>query len=379
MKKRVVVIGLGDAGLLTAMRLPKSYEVIAISSKPCFVSGQEVGNRVAQLDSWKELNKRNFDRFQKMDHVKIIHGLVKSLDLKEQTVTIQSIQEDEQHILESYDALLIATGTTNGFWRNSKLETSQQIEDNLSSQAQKFQSAQTIAVVGGGPTAVSAASNLKIAYPEKSVHLFSSRPMVLAGYADKARTHVQSLLKEQGVELHQNHRAKIDGVDVHEIGSGEIQWQTPEDAKSFSADAILWAVGAIQPNNECLPKELLNDDGFVKVTPQLYHPDFPNVFSVGDICASDPNRSSVRNDGYVIAAKNIDLYLKGKTLKLKSFSAPEYRWGSILGIQPEGMRIYERNGSVVLIKKWLFEKVVFPFIVQKLIYRGVRKASSNDP
>lgn len=374
MKKRIVVIGLGDAGLLTAMRLPASYEVTAISTKACFVSGQEVGNRVAQLDAWKELNKRNFDRFQKMDHVRIIHGQAKSIDLQEQTVLIESIKEDEQDFQEQYDALLIATGTTNGFWRNEKLETQQQIDENLSLQAQKFQSAQTIAVVGGGPTAVSAASNLKLAYPEKPVHLFFSRSTVLAGYADKTRANVQTLLQDQGVELHENHRAKIEGVDLHEIGTGKIQWQTPEDAESFSADAILWAVGAIQPNNKCLPEELLDEDGFVKVTPQLHHPDFPNVFAIGDICSSDPNRSSARNDGFAIAAKNVDLYLKGKGHKLKSFSAPKYRWGSILGIQPEGMRVYAPDGSLFTVNKWLLEKVLQPFVVQKFIFMGIRKA-----
>jgi len=377
MKKRIVVIGLGDAGLLTAMRLPASYEVIAISAKQSFVSGQEVGNRIAQLDAWKELNHRNFDRFQKMDHVRIIHGLVKSIDLQEQTVMIESTNEAEQEIQQQYDALLIATGTTNGFWRNDKVETNQQIDENLSSQAQKFQSAETIAIVGGGPTAVSAASNLKLAYPEKAVHLFFSRPTVLAGYADKTRASVQKLLQDQGVELHENHRAKIEGVDLQEIGAGEIQWQTPTDAKAFSADAILWAVGAIQPNNKCLPKELLDEDGFVKVTPQLHHPNFPNVFAIGDICASDPNRSSARNGAFDIVAKNVDLYLKGKSRKLKSFSAPKYRWGSILGIQPEGMRVYAQNGSDFLVRKWLLEKVLQPFVVQKVLFGGVRKVSPN--
>lgn len=377
MKKRIVVIGLGDAGLLTAMRLPSSYEVIAISAKQSFVSGQEVGNRIAQLDAWKELNHRNFSRFQKMDHVRIIHGLVKSVDLQEQTVAIEGTNEDEQEIQQQYDALLIATGTTNGFWRNDKVETNQQIDENLSSQAQTFQSAETIAIVGGGPTAVSAASNLKLAYPEKAVHLFFSRPTVLAGYADKTRASVQKLLQDQGVELHENHRAKIEGVDLHEIGTGEIQWQTPTDAKAFSADAILWAVGAIQPNNKCLPEKLLDEDGFVKVTPQLHHPDFPNVFAIGDICASDPNRSSARNGAFDIVAKNVDLYLKGKSRKLKSFSAPKYRWGSILGIQPEGMRVYAQNGSDFLVRKWLLEKVLQPFVVQKVLFRGVRKVSPN--
>ena len=405
MKKRIVVIGLGDSGLLTAIRLKACYEVIAISCKPCFVSGQELGNRLAQLEEWKDLNHYNFDRFKNLDHIRIIHGLVKAVDLSEQSVTIQTIGDQNQNqqnkniisVKEHYDALLIATGTTNGFWRNATLETHQQIEANMYMQAEKFRKAQTIAVVGGGPTAVSAASNLKLVYPTKSVHLFFSRAKILAGYAKRTRKDVQNLLELQGVELHSNHRAKIDGFDVRAIGTGDIHWQTKSQTQTqtqttatttkasdirqpppFSADAILWAVGVTFPNNECLPEELLDEDGYVEVTPQLHHPKIRNVFAIGDICSSDPNRSTARNAGFVLVAKNMDLYLRGKHKRLASFKAPRYRWGSILGIQPKGMRIYSQTGRIFQLKRWFTIKILFPMIVHKFIYKGIRKPTSDD-
>jgi NADH dehydrogenase FAD-containing subunit len=373
MKKRVVVIGLGDAGLLTAMRLPTAYEVVAISSKPCFVSGQELGNRLAHVDEWKNLNRRNYDRFKGLDHVRVIHGIVTAVDLKKQEVTIDDI-DHHQHI-ESYDALLIATGTTNGFWRNDKLETYQQVESQLSSQAEIFQKAQTIAIVGGGPTAVDSASNLKEVYPTKSIHVFFSQAKVLSGYPERTRDDVQRILTEQGVQLHSNHRAKTDGVDICAIGEGDIHWQTGQ--QPFSANKILWAVGAVQPNNQCLPKELLNEDGFVEVTPQLYHPTFFNIFAVGDIAASDPNRSSAKNMGFDIAAKNIDNYLRGKHHKFKSFHAPQYRWGSILGVQEKGMRLYSQSGKAFVVRRWWVKEVIVPHIIHKVIFKGIRSSSAK--
>ena len=179
MKKRIVVVGLGDSGLLTAIRLPRAYEVVAVSSKPCFVSGQELGTRLAYLEEWKSLNQHDYDRFKRLDHVRIIHGVVTSVDLKQNEVTIDDI--DRQQHIERYDALLIATGTTNGFWRSATLESHQQIESQMMSQAETFRKAETIAIVGGGPTAVSAASNLKEAYPTKPVHVFFSRDKLLSG------------------------------------------------------------------------------------------------------------------------------------------------------------------------------------------------------
>ena len=371
--KRIVVIGLGDAGLLTAIRLPTSYEVVAISSKPCFFSGQELGSRSTHVEEWKDQNRRNYDRFKGLDHVRVIHGIVTDVDLNKQQVTIDDIN-GHQH-LEGYDALLIATGTTNGFWRNARLESYQQVESQLSSQAESFQKAETIAIVGGGPTAVDSASNLKEVYPTKSILIFFSQSKVLSGYPERTRDDIQRILTEQGAQLHSNHRAKTDGVDIRAIGEGDIHWQTCQ--QPFSADKILWAVGAVQPNNQCLPKELLDKDGFVEVTPQLYHPTFKDIFAVGDIAASDPNQSSARNFGCDIAAKNIDNFLRDKHHKFKSFHAPQYRWGSIMGLQEKGMRVYSQSGKAFVVRRWFAKKVMFPLIVHKVLFKGIRKSTTK--
>ena len=52
MTRRVVVAGLGDTGVLTAMKLAKHTDVVGISTKPGLVSGQELGWRLADPDHW---------------------------------------------------------------------------------------------------------------------------------------------------------------------------------------------------------------------------------------------------------------------------------------------------------------------------------------
>ena len=47
-RKRVVVAGLGDMGLLTAIRLSRHADVVGISVKPALVSGQELGVRLSR-------------------------------------------------------------------------------------------------------------------------------------------------------------------------------------------------------------------------------------------------------------------------------------------------------------------------------------------
>jgi apoptosis-inducing factor 2 len=45
---RVVIAGLGDSGVLTAIRLARHADVIGISAKPALVSGQELGWRLSR-------------------------------------------------------------------------------------------------------------------------------------------------------------------------------------------------------------------------------------------------------------------------------------------------------------------------------------------
>ena len=47
-RKRVLIAGLGDSGLLTAMKLANDFDVTGISAKPALVSGQELGIRVSR-------------------------------------------------------------------------------------------------------------------------------------------------------------------------------------------------------------------------------------------------------------------------------------------------------------------------------------------
>ena len=80
MKKRVVVVGFGDTGMLVAINLGNNVDIIGISPKPCLVSGQELGLRLTQTDSWKRDYLVPFRRYKKLDHVTIHQGLVSAIN-----------------------------------------------------------------------------------------------------------------------------------------------------------------------------------------------------------------------------------------------------------------------------------------------------------
>lgn len=372
MSKHVVIAGFGDTGVLVAAHLKAGYDVTAISTKPALVSGQELGARLTNLDLWKEKYLVGFDRLAKLDDVKIVHGKVTAINAEQNTVTVDTINGPDETIV--YDALVIASGTTNGFWRTADVKTDDEVMADLETRFETLASAKILAVIGGGPSAVSAATNAKEQDSNKEVHLFFRQTHVLAGYAEKTRRYVTEELEAQGIVLHAGHHANIPNGASQVLGGGTVNFTSGQE--SFTAECILWAAGQVIPNNDFIPRDMLDTKGFVNVDPNLRANGHDNIFAVGDIAATDPNRSSARNAGFQTLAVNLNRYLSGGGKKMKAFKAPKYRWGSILGIRKEGLRIFTPKGGNIKVGPRMVDRVLFPVFVHRLIYRGIRKDTS---
>lgn len=324
-KKKIVIVGFGDTGLLTAIHLDKQFDIVAVSPKPCLVSGQELGSRLTQPEVWKKNYLVNYHAHPHLKGVTIHHGLVTAIDPDANKVCIELANGD--HVEERYDAVLIASGVSNGFWRDNKLETQPHIEQNIKQDHERLVSASSVAIVGGGATAVSVAANLKAKFPEKIVNLFFAHDAPLPVYHPNVRKAITRHLREIGVKLHAGYRAEIpDGFNGEDMTTAPIHWLTGQSA--FHADVVLWAIGRLKPHNAGVPAGMLNEQGFVAVDQHLRVPGYDNVFAVGDIAASDPLRSSARNWGFRIVAHNMKVFLNQQG-KMKVFNAPAHRWGSI--------------------------------------------------
>ena len=66
-RRRVVIAGLGDSGVLTAIRLSGHADVVGISVKPALVSGQELGVRLSRPTDWARDYWIPFDRFRRLE------------------------------------------------------------------------------------------------------------------------------------------------------------------------------------------------------------------------------------------------------------------------------------------------------------------------
>ena len=367
-RPRLVVAGLGDTGLLTARHLSRHVDVVGISTKPALVSGQELGMRLARPEEWSREYLVGFDRYRKLDGVRTVHGTLAGLSLADRVVHVRL--PDGTTSAEPYDVLVIATGVTNGFWRRPDLQSDAEVAAALRAAHEQLAAAESINVVGGGAAAVNAAANLALAWPEARVALYFPGARALPQHHGRVWATVSGILTERGVSLRPGHRAVVPpGFDLDRITTDPVAFSTGQP--EAPADATLWAIGRVRPNTAWLPESLLDQQGFVRVSPDLSVVGERGVFAIGDVAATDPLRGSARNRADRLLAGNIRRHLAGRTLR--TYRARRRRWGSVLGFQPDGLRVFTPSGRSFRFPAWSIQTILQPWIVRRGIYGGVRR------
>ena len=366
--KRVVVLGLGDTGLLVALGLGARFDVTALTPRPFFLSAQNAGGRLASPATWERIGKIAPGRFRRLDPVTVVQGLAERVDLDARRVAFRAADGSEGSL--SYDALVIATGADNGFWRRTILEGSEDEAARRAAERARVEAAERIAIVGGGGSGVSLAASLAERYPRTRVRLFHGGDRLLPAHharvASKAKAHLEGL----GVDVRVGHRAVVpEGGATERMGRGPIHWSTGQAPEE--ADLVLWALGRARPNSRFLPGQVLDAQGFVPVRATLQLPEHDEVFCVGDLAATDPLRSSARNGGTSVVVANVTRVLRGRRPR-RSYHAPPHRWGELVTSPRNGMLLFTPGGRRVRLANWFLRPVILDFVLFRLIYGGVR-------
>jgi apoptosis-inducing factor 2 len=371
-RPRVVIAGLGDTGVLTAVRLAKRYDVVGISAKPALVSGQELGLRLTRPDRWARDYHHPFERLPGLDRVRRVHGVLSGLDLAARTVRVT--HADGATSEEPYDVLVISTGVTNGFWRRPELESPEQVSAGVEAAHRRLAEATKIAVIGGGAAAVSTAWNAAKVWPDKQVDLYFPGETAMPAHHRRVWERLRGELEQSGVGLHPGHRAVVPpGFTCDRITGEPVEWNTGQDA--VHADAVLWAIGRTSPNTTWLPAEILDDDGYVRSGLDLRVPGVADVFAIGDVASTDPLRSSARNFTFKLLAGNIRAHLDSRPLK--TFDPPKRRWGSVTGYQDDGLVVFTPKGQGFRIPRLISDRMVRAMVVDRGYYRGVRRGKGS--
>jgi apoptosis-inducing factor 2 len=368
-RKRVVVAGLGDVGVLTAIRLARHADVVGISAKPALVSGQELGVRLSRPEDWARDYWIPFDKFRRLDDARTVQATLTGLDLAARTV----LGRRADGTTLEYDALVISTGVSDGFWRRPTLQSPTEIGADLRAAHDRLADADSVIVVGGGAAAVSSAVNIATAWPGKRVDLYFRGERALGEYHPATWQRIRDRLIGLGVGLHRGNRARVsDGFAGEEITGEPVHWSTGQPPAS--ADAALWAIGRVRPNTDWLPPELLNERGFVRVTPQLRVPGHRGVVRGRGRRGHRPSPQLRPQSWRCVGSKQRSRPVRRSGPARLPDPGPAV--GFVGGHSAQRARGLLPRRPFVAFPLWSVERVVMPWIVRWGKYRGVRE---NQP
>ncbi|KAG6025845.1 hypothetical protein E4U41_001436 [Claviceps citrina] len=215
------------------------------------------------------------------DRFEFVLGSASGVDVDAKTLKVTT-GGGEKSI--GYDVLILATGTHTKVDSPYKSRGSTESTKEALHQLQaRVKEAKTIVVAGAGPTGVELAGELADGYgTSKKIVLLTNSETVLHGFPSRMATNATKYLKMLGVEVRVN--SKVEAASPLADGSTEIVFASGEKLKT---DVYIPTYGVV-PNSSYLPKDLLDERGFIKVDQHLLVEGTKDVFAIGEVSNCEP-------------------------------------------------------------------------------------------
>ncbi len=344
-KKQVVILGAGFAGLQLARRIRSSDYEITLIDQYNFHQFQPLLYQVATARL--EPSSISFPLrkvFQKKHNVHVRLAKIKQVETASKKVITDAGDF-------SYDYLVIATGCTTNYFGNTNIaqfafpmkSTTEAItlrnrillnfEDALSATESELPAIMNIVVVGGGPTGVELSGSLAELkqnilpkdYPDMdfsklTVYLLEAGSATLGVMSKASQQKSQEYLEAMGVHVRLNAHVKdYDGKTV-----------TLDDGSTIPTNTLIWAAGVTGNVPTGIDKEKLVRGNRIKVDAYNLMDGSDNIFAIGDIAYMEsssfpkghPQLANVAIAQAKNTAENLGNLLLGKPLKIFTYKNP---------------------------------------------------------
>ncbi|AEY90580.1 NAD(P)/FAD-dependent oxidoreductase [Streptomyces olivaceoviridis] len=275
MQHRIVVLGAGYTGAITAGRLarrlrPEDVAITLVNAEPDFVERV----RLHQLATGQDLTPRPFSEMFAGTGVRLRLARVTGVDVDRRTVAVTDA--DGAGELE-YDTLVYALGSG---WNDAGVPGAAEHAHEIAGRAGALRlrerlaglaAGQPVVVVGGGLTGLEAAAEIAEARPDLDVAL-AARGGLGDWLSAKGRAHVRKVLAGLGVTVHEH-------TTVTAVAADHV---TTADGASVPAAVTVWTTGfAVHPIARATGLEVTGT-GQIVVDRSMRSVSHPDVYAVGD-------------------------------------------------------------------------------------------------
>jgi NADH dehydrogenase len=340
-RHHVVIIGAGFGGLFAAKalrRVPVRVTQIDRTNHHLF---QPLLYQVATgILSEGQIAPATRDIFKRYNSMRIVLGEVERIDLEARQITATEL---DHQVSIDYDSLIVAGGAVTSYFGHDDYRAAacgmKSLDDALYLRGQIFgaferaeaepdeatrRDLMTFVVVGGGPTGVEMAGQLKelssralrrnyrrIDPQQTRVVLVEGGDALVSTMGAQLSKMTRRDLTKMGVEVHLG--AMVTGMDdrcvtiTRSDGSTE---EIPAVTKIWAAGTSASPLGALLIGQKDIPRDR---SGRVKVSPDCSIPGYPEAFVVGDLMALDdlPGVAEVAMQSGAHAAHTIRRRLRG--------------------------------------------------------------------
>ncbi|SCU80211.1 LAFA_0B08152g1_1 [Lachancea sp. 'fantastica'] len=336
----VVIIGGSFAGIsaaeiITGSKKPVKVTIISESSHAYFSVASP--RALVEPEVSKQLFHSVKDKASKINkNVSVVVGKATKVDADSNTVVVEDGTGSQQTVL--YDFLILASGSRAHSPAFKLHGNYTQSRDALLDLSNKIKSAKTIAVLGGGPTAVETTGELGLSYgKDKSISIYTGASGPLANWNSKVTERASQQLKNLNVQV--VNVIKASKIEENSEGKFEVQFS---DGTSKTFDLAISAHGII-PNSEFLDPKMLDKRGFVETDEFLVSKAYSNILAYGDIVSNRPCTiiDIERVQASTLSATIEALVFGGSSAKKPLKNTPE------MGLVP-----ISRNGGVGVLFGW---------------------------
>ena len=349
-RHHVVIIGSGFGGLFAAKALRKVVRVrVTLVDRTNYHLFQPLLYQVATgILSEGQIAPATRDIFRNYPSMRVVVGEVQQIDPDGRTI---EVTEFGQSRTIAYDSLIVAGGVEPTYYGHDEYRKyasgMKTLDDALLLRGQIFGTFEraeteeddarraelmTFVVVGGGPTGVEMAGQLRelsrraLRHNFRTIDPASTRVVLIEGTDQLVASMGQRLsritakdLSKMGVEIH--FESTVTGMDDEGV---EIS-QSDGTVMRIGAATRVWAAGT---QGSSLGVELaaktgveLDRAGRVRVSPDCSIPGYPEIFVVGDLMALDelPGLAEVAMQSGAHAAHVIGLRVKGGCNRVHAF------------------------------------------------------------